>query len=199
VGHAGVSFELDNTGRKVNGRRPAPAPAEANTKLVLSISVNGTPLAVTTQWEDQEGNPLESQMTEIVVGMAVAGEHLHRRWIEQVEAWEQERREREEREAREKREAAERRERERLAAIRQARIDGLVGDAISWKNARMIREYVAAVQSVDVENREELEAWAQWALSEADRQDPIASGRIATSFRLGDANADDDAEEKAAE
>lgn len=193
VGHAGVSFELDHTGRKVNGRRPAPA--EGNTKLVLSVSINGTPLPVTTQWEDKEGNPLENQMTEIVVGMAVAGEHLHRRWIEQVEAWERERREREERDAREKREAAERRERERLAAIRQARIDGLVGDATGWKNARLIREYVAAVRNMDVENREELEAWAQWALAEADRQDPIVSGRIAASFRRESAvSADDDAE-----
>jgi hypothetical protein len=39
------------------------------------------------RWEERDGCPLEDQITELIVGMAVAGEHLHRQWVEQQPAW----------------------------------------------------------------------------------------------------------------
>lgn len=97
--------------------------------------------------------------------MAVAGEHLHRRWVAERLAWERERLEEAAREERKRIEAAERRERERLAAIAQAKIDGLLRDAGAWRDAANIRAYVdAARQSADG-NMTVFDDWAQWALA----------------------------------
>lgn len=178
-----VGFELDHGKRKDNRRGSAQIVTDANEKLFLTVQHhNGAPLGVPTQWNDEEGSPLEDRITDIVVSMAVAGEHLHRRWVAERLAWERERLEEAAREERKRVEAAERRERERLAAIAQAKIDGLLRDAGAWRDAANIRAYVdAARQSADG-NMTVFDDWAQWALAEADRIDPMVSGRFMAGY-----------------
>jgi hypothetical protein len=55
--------------------------------LYLAVSHLGQVPGVTMRWEDRDGCPFEDQITELIVGMAVAGEHLHRQWVEQQTAW----------------------------------------------------------------------------------------------------------------
>jgi hypothetical protein len=147
--------------------------------LFLTVQYHsGAPLGVPTQWNDEEGSPLEERITDIVVGMTVAGEHLYRRWVAERLAWERERREEAAREERKRVEAAERRERERLTAIAQAKIDGLLRDAGAWRDAANIRTYVDAARQSAGRNVAAFDDWAQWALAEADRIDPMVSGRF---------------------
>ena len=65
-----------------------------------------------------------------------------------------------------------------------AKIDALCSDANNWRNAANIRIYVAAVREAlgEIADHQMLESWSQWALAEADKLDPIASGRIADSI-----------------
>lgn len=77
----------------------------------------------------------------------------------------------------------ERQERERQRKLEQARIDRLLEEAATLRRATDIRAYVYAVRlSAAGEGinapAEEVERWAQWALAEADRIDPVRNGRF---------------------
>jgi hypothetical protein len=182
VGDARVGFELDHGKRK--GRGTAQIVTDANEKLFLTIPLhNRGPLDVPTQWSDEDGSPLEDRITDIIVGMVVAGEHLHRHWVAEQLAWEQQRRDEAAREERKRVEAAERRERERLDAIAQAKIDGLLHDAGAWRDAANIRAYVEAAQGLFDGDPTAFEEWAKWALAEADRIDPMVAGRFMSGHR----------------
>jgi hypothetical protein len=80
---------------------------------------------------------------------------------------------------RQRREEEERRELARIAALQQAKGDELLKNANAWKDAAVIRAYVAAVCSASAKTPATSisESWTPWALAEADRLDPIASGR----------------------
>ena len=174
LGDASVHFTLDRagSGRQVRGRVAPATPTKE--KLHLVVSVHGTLPGVTTHWQDDDANPLEKRLADIAIGMAVAGEHLHRRWIEQQETWERERVERLAREKEHRRLEAERHERERLAAMEKKKREGLVREAEGWRTAGLIRAYIearlaASGDAVSVE----LRGWADWALAEADKLDPL--------------------------
>ena len=178
MGESSVSFELEAIGRRRDTRDREPP--KANEKLRLTVkSQTPLPSGVVGTWEDSESSPLEKRIAEVIVGMAVAGQHLHRIWAEQQAVWRRELQEQTERRERERREDEERKERERLAAIEQAKRDELLEDAKAWKDAAMIRSYVAAVRSISpgTEGASNFESWTRWALAEADRLDPITSGR----------------------
>lgn len=177
MGSASVSFEVEAVGRNTSRRNDRTEPAR-DARMYLSVRGRGIP-GVTTRWEDRDGCALEDQLTDIVVGMAVAGEHQHRRWVAEQAAWRQKQREEEEREARKRKAEAERREREQIAAAKQARREALLADARAWHDANIIRAYVSALQGSTSHAAPDLEAWTQWALAEASRLDPIASGRAA--------------------
>lgn len=162
-------------------RRGGRVEPEATDRLYLQVS-GGSIAGVTTRWEDRPGSPLEEMLTEIVVGLAVAGEHRRRRWLAEHAAWLQNQREEQAREELRRKAEAEQRERERIAALQKARSDALLSDAIAWREADTIRAFVAATQAAlsGAQPHDKIEAWAQWALAEADRRDPLASGRIST-------------------
>ena len=177
IGNAGVSFSLDKPARSTGRRRGAePAPVESREKLRLTVTdVPG----VTTCWEDSEGLPLEKQITEVMVGMLVAGAHQHRRWLAQQVEWERRRREEEERETIRRKEEAERLERERLAAIKKAKLDALLSDAEAWRVANNLRDYIERVRDAagELADAPNFQTWLHWAIGEADKLDPITSGR----------------------
>jgi hypothetical protein len=121
-------------------------------------------------------------LTEIIIGLAVAGEHRRRRWLAEHAAWLQKQREEQVRQELRRKAEAEQRERERIAALQKARSDALLSDAVAWRDADTIRAFVAATQAAlaGAQPPDKIEAWVQWALAEADRRDPLASGRIST-------------------
>jgi hypothetical protein len=177
MGNAGFQFTLDSPD---HGRRSRSSDLKdtRKEKLIVSISHPDPSPGIIVRWEDQDGSPLEAQITDIIVGMASAGYDLHRHWAAQQREWQRKRREEEELAAQRQREEAERREQARLAAAEKAKIDALCRDANSWRDAANIRVYVAAVllalgEKVD---RQTLEGWSQWALNEAAKLDPITSG-----------------------
>ncbi|WP_442753300.1 hypothetical protein ACNHKD_09800 [Methylocystis sp. JAN1] len=158
--------------------------------LCLAISTaHDAALGIPLSWRDEDGRKLEQQLTDIIIGMAVAGEHLHRKWLEQQAAWARQRQEEAEREAKRRKAEEERRERERLAALEKAKRDALRRDAEAWREANDIRAYVEAIRRSEA-SPESTEEWARWALLEADGIDPIVSGRALKSVR--DAQDDDD-------
>ncbi|MBI1308957.1 MAG: hypothetical protein GC129_03720 [Proteobacteria bacterium] len=176
IGNRGISFELDHPAAK-RGRTVA-SPGDKNAKLILRLAHDRFPPGMTWQWEDKDGCPLENQLTDIIVGLVSAAERLHRQWQEEHRVWQRREQERKEREEQERRELEARRERERLAAIEKAKVDALLQDAADWRKAAEIRAYVEAVLAQTSTSPDEtFENWRKWALSEADKLDPIVSRR----------------------
>jgi hypothetical protein len=60
-------------------------------------------------------------------------------------------------------------------------------DARAWREAADIRAYVEAVSKA-ANAPETTEAWARWALLEAERVDPIVSGRALQTITNGQAD-----------
>lgn len=184
IGNMPVEFSLDRVGQVHGGRRSNAVVPGKEERLCLALGRYEPPRDVRLRWEDEEDRPLEAQITDIIVGMAVASEQFFRQWIERQIEWERQRREQAEIAARKRKEEEERREQERVAALKKAQIDNLVEEAERWRTARYIREYVSAV----LEEVTDLEApgladWRRWATAIAEEIDPIASGRAAEAIR----------------
>jgi hypothetical protein len=136
-------------------------------------------------WTDVEGQPLETRLGDIAVAIVVHGERVyrpsaqhHREWVIKRKA---------EITAEERRKEAERRrlERERLERLEKARVGRLLTQAKSLREAEEIRAYVSAVRERQAALDDPLSAtgfqqWADWALSQADRIDPVLSGSFRT-------------------
>jgi len=176
IGGRHVGFTLEKPTRPSRSRGVASADHDAGNALQLQLTHHNPPPAVVTQWQDGETR-LENQLTNILIGMAVAGEHFNRQWIAQKIEWERQRRAELERLALEQKREAERRERERLAAIEKAKVDALRADAAAWREARTIRAYVAAARIAAGGRVDDavLNRWADWATGEAARIDPLTS------------------------
>jgi hypothetical protein len=182
IGDRSVMFELDHNGKASRpGYTPTPPSDPKNFKLRLSLGAAHGRAAHMTAWEDKDGCPLEDQLADVIIGVAVEAERSHREWIVRQITWQKEEREREEKAARARKEAEEKRERERLAAIERAKTDALLADVAGWRHAANIRLYVEAVRGASPD-AEGIKAWSSWALAEADRLDSIRSGR---ALRLG--------------
>ena len=84
-------------------------------------------------------------------------------------------------------EEEERRAREREIEAQKERVEHLLGEALALRQASEIRAYVEAVRSANASvstqlPEEAVEAWATWALAEADQIDPIRSGQFLSQF-----------------
>lgn len=141
---------------------------------------------------------LEPQATEVVCGILLNAEEKARKWIlwrYKSDIEEKARRSREAKLAAEKA-AADRIARKKEAE--EAKIRLLLDGAKALEKAARIRRYVAAVR---IENdtlpepaaAELVEAWADWALTQADRIDPVRSGRFLADLDTS-AAFDDEAE-----
>ena len=76
-------------------------------------------------------------------------------------------------------------ERERLERLEKARVGRLLAQAKSLREAEEIRAYVSAVRERQATLDDPLSAtgfqqWADWALSQAGRIDPVLSGSFRT-------------------
>jgi hypothetical protein len=125
---------------------------------------------------------------EIALAIVLKGEEDHRasafanhewRLKRRVELIEQQRKEAEE---------AARRERERLAELERKRVERLLGEADTLRKARAIRAYVEEVRANSAAVPiADLELWAEWALAQANRIDPVMSGAFLTAIERSDA------------
>ncbi|MCX7143705.1 MAG: hypothetical protein NT123_22210, partial [Proteobacteria bacterium] len=178
IGDVGLGFVLAPKGfdRDEYHRTRKVFPNEG--KLKLQLSWYQPPPEVTVLWQDLDGVPLEEQLTEIVVGLLVAGEWSVRQSLQNRYDCLVDRRAKAEKEIRRLAEEAKRKEKERQEKAERERREQLIGEAESWRRANDLRAYVAArLNEKSNEPRssadEAIEAWARWALAEADRIDPL--------------------------
>ncbi|MGE5161679.1 MAG: hypothetical protein ACM3O5_09245 [Betaproteobacteria bacterium] len=157
--------------------------------------LQGIPLA----WEDRDDAPLEQQLTEIVVGVLVAGEMEYRAALQRGYEWRLQMKEAAAERLRQRVEEAARKERERQRRLEQARVRHLLGLAGARRQAAQIRELVAAVSEraaglADADERAALAVWTDWAMVQADRLDPLSGDALGTILALPDESvvADDD-------
>lgn len=184
----GLSLEIVGKHRTIVSRgyrRPDPA-LPASTPLILRVK-SGFDREVGDTWQDEDGNRLESRIAEIAAALIVAGEAKFRKRLrEDEERTEQERieRERKEEEARRERE---RRRLERIRELNEQRVTDLRTSGELLRAARDLRALVAEVREAMVDRADvdaaTLDAWASWALGEADALDPILSGQVLKHLR----------------
>jgi hypothetical protein len=145
-------------------------------------------------WRDDAGHKLESDLSDIMISMIVVAEMKYRNALLASHAHRVEQKARLEEEERERILEEERKIRERLELLAQARIDKLIGEADDLMRAETIRTYVARVKEKALKGDgdvpgNEVEAWAIWALGEADRIDPVLSGRFLQPVEEGQVEA----------
>lgn len=131
-------------------------------------------------WEDDEQGKIEDRLTAIAVELLVSGEIQYREGVRYAHEWRIERKRQIEEQRRREKQEQERREREREAALQKARVDRLLAEADALRCARDIRTYVDEVRAENERSpnpvpKEEIEAWAIWALQQADLVDPVQS------------------------
>lgn len=188
VGDQRVSINLDSPdliGTMQDHYGPLREPK--GTDLRLQICSGKEFPEIQTAWEDKPESRIEQHIQEIVVAIIVTGEIQHRQqavadrewWIEtKAELIEEQKREEEE---------ARKREAARLRKLEQARIDHLLALSRSYEQANKIRKLVLDLRPVVEKNvaeiaPEDFDEWASWALAQADRIDPVASGELAQSI-----------------
>jgi hypothetical protein len=179
-----VGFTLDAMSQRHKAGRDARIEtrgASKTLKLVILASYHAT--SPSLSWQDEPRDRIERHLAEIVVGLILRGEESYRDSCQHRYEWLVERKADLIRRIQEEKEEAERQERERIRQMERARIDRLLGEAAALRQATDIRTYVAAVRErceehSGVVGKEQLTAWAEWALREADRIDPVSSKRF---------------------
>ncbi|MFZ5674388.1 MAG: hypothetical protein ACOZAM_15635 [Pseudomonadota bacterium] len=125
-------------------------------------------------------------MTEIAIEMVAVAEIQYREATVRIHGWRAERKAEFEKEARKRKLEAERAERERLRQVEQGCIDRLLKDAAVLKQATDLRNYVEVARQAACErgmvSDDVLNRWSEWALTQADRIDPICNMSFIKSF-----------------
>jgi hypothetical protein len=176
MGKTTVKYRIDVVGNRTGTSRTT-SDEEVHDRLFIAISDESKIGALTTRWEDRDEWPLERQLADVVVGIAIVSESLQRRSIE-VQACRE--KQQGQRHVSERGGEPERPSRERIAIATRENAGrlALLANASAWRDAENVRAYVAAVRGVMEGNVEELrlDDWVKWALSEANRLDPTRSG-----------------------
>ena len=177
VGDEIVRFTLDPPGTERNNGQPRPVRTSKEPKILqLKLSWYQPPAEIPVSWIDSAGCPLEDQLTDVAVGLIVAGEWSYRHGLIRHHEWLVERKQELAEEARRQEEERQRKEREKILKREQARREKLFSDAAAWTKAALVRSYVQAVldrPQVSI-SADSLTEWASWALAEADRMDPLS-------------------------
>ena len=170
--HVNISLEASRSHRRAaNGKDIE--------RLKFSIERGGSH-GERTSWTDTDAQPLESQLSAIAVEIIVAGELQYREHQEWVFNDKVRRREEMKQLAIRKQIEAEKAELERIRALEAARLKRLIDSAANYQRAQTIRAFVCSVVSVPATatDSESISRWKEWALLQADRIDPIATGQI---------------------
>jgi hypothetical protein len=182
-----IALKVDRL-KQARHRGTAANSADADeAKLSLSILQSSGSENVRTAWRDDEQGKVEARIAEIAVEVILTAELLYREGEVRHYEWRVRRKAEREEEEREKKRQAERAERERLKRLEQARIDRLLKSAAAFQQAGAIRKYVETIRASQTESpvcsSEELERWAEWALGEAARIDPVVGGKFLLAMR----------------
>lgn len=186
IGSQRVEFFLDHPGQKREGYGPASAANRPATDVLkLEISPWRKSGEVPLLWEDTKDSLIEDHVDAIIVSLIVAGEVQYRQSEIEHVAWLKERKANLVEELRKQKEEAERREREQRIKTEKARVDRLLGEADALRQSQAIRSYVAMVRAQNAGaslplSADKIEAWAAWALAQADRIDPVLTGKFLT-------------------
>jgi hypothetical protein len=126
-------------------------------------------------------------MTAVAIEIVVLAETQYRDSVVRRYKWRIERKAELEEEDRQRKLEAERVERERIKRMEQARIDGLLSDAVAFQQSAAIRQYVDAIRNrhtcSPIASDEEVKSWSEWALAQADRIDPAVGGDFLAQLR----------------
>jgi len=184
VGLTEVSVSVDDPkAERTSWRSTSEITKPASSVLTVQISKATTIEGVQTAWLDKPDDKIEGHLTDIAINILVAGESAcrhkeasHYKWLSSYKAELIER-------ARKEKEEAERAERQRRLEEEQARVDRLLSEAKTLREAEEIRAYVTAVlkvneTSVDPVPENDLNDWKKWAWEQADRIDPVRSRRF---------------------
>lgn len=189
VGDTYVSFTLDRMVKNSRSARTGSTKDKPSAER-LRFQIKSWPWAeeTRTSWEDSEETTIERHVEDIVVGLIVAGEVQYRESVLRRHQMMVERKIELEEEARRRKEDEERRERERQIKAQKERVERLLNEASALRHAGEIRAYVEAVRTANASasdplRQEEIEVWATWALAEADRIDPVRSGRFLEAIK----------------
>jgi len=164
-------------------------PRRTSDKLKLSIFKGGATSNIRQSWEDgKDGDKLERHLLEIVIAIVLSGEIQYREASQRSYGWLVQRKADAIEKIRKRKEQEEQKERERKAALEKARINSLLSDADGMRKAKDIRQYVKDVRERYeaggvAASAEEMDQWAQWAEEQADRIDPLKSGRFQSSMK----------------
>jgi len=189
VGDRRVEFSLDaaGAGKQLERERMGYGfqPRTSKDRMRLSLSSWRSSQNSARTWQDEDGVRLESHLREIASELIVSGEQAYRDGLIHHREWFIKRKEEAQEEARKKKIEEERKLKERQAKLEQSRIRHLLGQAEALHQAAQIRSYVAAIQEANKTapqpmSEGELHSWTQWALSQADRIDPVVSGSYRT-------------------
>lgn len=184
VGEQYVSFTLDYATKHGQPSRTVSSQNKPTSDhLRLQIPSWHSDTKVRKSWEDDDGAKIENQLADIVVELIVTGERQYRELLQHRYEWHLKQKAELEEKARRRKEEEERRERERQIKVQKERVDRLLNEASALRQAADIRAYVEAVRAANASAsdplpQEKIKAWATWALAEADRIDPIRSGRF---------------------
>jgi hypothetical protein len=174
VGDQSVYISL---GPPATRQRGAAVPEEKALRFAILKGYQGAEMLF---WQDNAEQRLESLLSTIAVEIVVAGERRYRDHLVWLYQDELRRREEERQAALKRRLEAEQSERERLAKLESDRLQRLIASADGLRRAESIRRFVAAVleNAPSEVDPVRVQQWRDWALLQADRLDPIKTGRI---------------------
>lgn len=184
-----TSFELELTEAPRNPRTASQDEIRQRRESLRLAIKAGYKTAAISLTEDQPGRALETSLRTTLVNLIVLGEERYREHQIDHHKWLLQRRLERIEEVRKQKAEAERKERERIAALEKARVDRLLDEAQALQRARDIRLYVDEVKALNLSLSspvpdEALAQWAQWALAQADRIDPVQSRRFLNNDEL---------------
>ena len=176
VGDQLVEFTLDPPTKSYLKRVPTTGSDRFGLRLVLTSPCSSTPFP--SHWDDAEGR-LESRLSEISAAILIQGELRHREAMRRHRDWVIERKAQIWQDAEDRVLEGERMAREARAKQERARTNLLLQRVRAFQRAEAIRNYVEGVRLRIGDLRvsaDEFERWAEWALAQADRIDPVANG-----------------------
>lgn len=181
VGDFSVGFTIDGVSGKTSATQPKGGGGPMRCEL-MALCGGDQPVE---SWSDVEGQPLETRLGDIAVAVVVHGERVCRSSAQHYRDWVIERKAEIVEEERRKEAERRRLERERLERLEKARVGRLLAQSRALREAEEIRAHVSAVRDRQTALDDPLSAtgfqqWADWALSQADRIDPVLSGSFRT-------------------
>jgi hypothetical protein len=177
AGESHAWFAIDQAGSKAHDHAKPRKRAATNT-LRLAIESGEDFPDIRTIWQDEEGMPLEGYIRDMAASILVIGELRYRSHEEHRYRWRVERKAEHEEAKRREAERLELARLEEIARVERKRRRRLLSDVLGWRRAAEIRAFVKAVKDREEPDpalgfKEKLKQWADWALGEADRLDPL--------------------------